>query len=431
MLGGLGMAAAAGTGAKDELGSASKESAPDPKSMSSKRYGLSILPPKNGNNISDCRTSCDRQAAGLNNEGFTILEISASTVLSNLEKSTDILLRIVRQYMGEWMRGRSGRQSTTFKTLAGVTPRSFSAETIRWQSGDTGKPNPFFILVLNNIALERPLGSKNFFPDLVASGNSTADKGPFTTQAQYIYRNLFGNLPGQADKVLGLSPHAAKVKFHSVYVWGLQANGATALIGEDGTPGSTIISPRRSAVTAMLAYLGLDPDIVFIVSKSDTHDRASAYGTTDNDTLGGVPGTYDGRAIVQRYYHTIPGMAAMHITADAMTAAHEFGHAFSSYSNGFITDLYVDGAAEFNRKNGRPIPGPFCSYNNHTFQSDITRDGLGYPANWVSYHSELADASRPALMDNYWLATGGPLTVQHDMLTRAYYLDRVAAKVGR
>lgn len=324
----------------------------------------------------------------------------------------------------------SGRPPV-IRTLAGMAPRSFSAETIRWQGGDAGKSNPLFILVLNNIALERPLGSKKFVPDLAAPGNSTVDKGQFTTQAEYIYRNLFGKLPGQVDKVLALSPHAAKIKFHSAYVWGLQANAATCLIEEDGTPGSTIISPRRSAVQAMLAYLGLDPDIIFIVSKSETHNRASAFGTTDNDSLGGVATTYDGRAITQRYFHAIPGMAAMHISSSGQTAAHEFGHAFSSYSNGFITDLYVDGNAQFNRKNGRPIPSSFCNYGGHSYQSDISRDGIGYPANWTSYHSELNDVSRPALMDDFWKATGGPMTAQHDKLTRAYYLDRIAAKVAR
>ncbi|WSH67951.1 hypothetical protein U8Q05_26805 (plasmid) [Rhizobium ruizarguesonis] len=109
-------------------------------------------------------------------------------------------------------------------------------------------------------------------PDLAAPGNSPADKDPFTAQAEYIYRNLFGKLPGQVGKVLALSLHATKIKFRSAYVWGLQANAATWPIEEDGTAGSTIISPRRSTVQAMLAYLGLDPDIVFLVTKSETHN---------------------------------------------------------------------------------------------------------------------------------------------------------------
>ncbi|WSH67952.1 hypothetical protein U8Q05_26810 (plasmid) [Rhizobium ruizarguesonis] len=139
--------------------------------------------------------------------------------------------------------------------------------------------------------------------------------------------------------------------------------------------------------------------------------------------------TYDGRPITHRCFHLIPGMAAMHVTSSGQTASH--GHAFSSYSNGFITDLHVDGNAQFNRKTARPIPGLLCNYGGHSFRSDIARDGIGYPANWTSYHSELNDVSRPARMDDFWKATGGSTTVQHDKLTRAYYLDRIAAKVAR
>jgi len=326
---------------------------------------------------------------------------------------------------------KHAKRKTARRPKAPAFPRAFSSETIKWQDGDASKANPLFILVLNSIALERPLGSNNFVPDLAAPGNTTTDKGPFTKQAEYIYRNLFGKLTGQTDLVLGQSPHAAKIRFWSTYVWGLVPNGATALVGEDGATGSTIISPRRDAVPRMLDYIGLKPDIVFVVTKSPTHNRASAYGTTDNDNLGGVSAVYDGKAMVHRYFHTIPGMAAMHVTSDGMTAAHEFGHAFSSYSNGFITDLYVSGNVAFNRKVGRPIPDVFCTYQGKTYSSDKQRDGLGYPGNWTSYASELIDPSRPAMMDNFWYATGGPLKSQHDKLTRAYQLDRIAAKVSR
>lgn len=309
--------------------------------------------------------------------------------------------------------------------------RDVSAETIRWQIGDTAKINPFFILVLNNIALERPFGSNNFVPDLIAPGNSTTDKGPFTDQAEYIYQNLFGKLPGQADKILSDSPHAVKIKFWSIYVWGLGPNETTALIGEDGAPSSRIMIPRRDAIKRMLAHLALDPDIVFVVTKSPTHNRAAAYGTTDNDNLGGISATYDGRPMVHRYFHNIPGMAAMHTTSHGLTAAHEFGHAFSSYTNGFITDLYVDGDTQFNRKVGRPIPDDFCNYNGITYHSDKTRGGLGYPGNWNSYHPELVDATHPALMDNFKSPNDRALTSLHDKLTKAYILDRVIAKVTR
>ncbi len=102
--------------------------------------------------------------------------------------------------------------------------QAFSSERIRWQEGDLSSPSPFFILVLNNIALERPLGSGNFVPDMNGTGFGSPDKSMFTDCAEYLFKSVFGKLPGQGDKLLARSPHAAKVRFHSMYVWGLVAN---------------------------------------------------------------------------------------------------------------------------------------------------------------------------------------------------------------
>ncbi len=315
-------------------------------------------------------------------------------------------------------------------TTDSVQAAQFSSEVIKWQDGDKAKANPVFIVALNNIALERPGGSGNFVPDLVGFGGQSADKIKFTDSAEFIFRSIFGKPSKQAERLLMDSPHASKIRFWSIYVWGLAPNASTSLVEERDLEGSAIISPRRGAIPTYLQYIGIDPDIVFVVSNSPTHTRASAYGTTDDDARGGVPFTYDGSALVHRYFHRIPGMAAIHTTAYALTAAHEFGHAFSSYTNGFITDLYVDGAAAFNRKVGRPIPTSFANYSGQIYKSDPTRDGLNYPAGWQSYHSELVDPTRPALMDNYWL-TQDPMQCKHDLLTKKYILDRVAAKVSR
>jgi len=169
------------------------------------------------------------------------------------------------------------------------------------------------------------------------------------------------------------------------------------------------------------------------VSKSRTCTRSSALGTTDDDARGGISVKYDGGTITHRFYHKIPGMVAIHKNTADMTAAHEFSHAFSSYSNGFITDLYRDsdlychGTIVFNRKIGRPIPDNFAIYNNINYLSDKTRDSLGY-GDLKSYNSELVDATVPALMDDYW---GAPITARHDRMTKAYIMDKVAAKVSR
>ena len=75
----------------------------------------------------------------------------------------------------------------------------FSAEIIRWKEGDTTKLDPFFILVINNIALERPIDSKNFVSDM--STGSTAEKTLFTKIAKHIKMNIFGEMPDQAEKL--------------------------------------------------------------------------------------------------------------------------------------------------------------------------------------------------------------------------------------
>ncbi len=305
---------------------------------------------------------------------------------------------------------------------------SFSANTIRWQVGDTSKPDPFFILVINNIAIERPYKSGKFVPDMASSQS----QGSFTACAEYLYHSVFGKLPKQAEKMLAKSPHAAKVRFHSMFVWGLLPNAATALIGEEQDSGTNMLVPRRLAVPAMLKYLSVNPDVVFIITKSPTHSRASAFPATDDLTQGGHQTTYDGQPFTHYFQHSVPGMAAIHATqSTALTGAHEFGHAFSSYPDGFIADLYLDGSTTFNRKVGRPIPATFAEYDGTTFTADAVRAGLAYPPDWQSYHCQLANPNYPALMDDFWRAKPDPMRCQHDTITTAFMLDRLAAKVMR
>jgi hypothetical protein len=171
--------------------------------------------------------------------------------------------------------------------------------------------------------------------------------------------------------------------------------------------------------------------VVYAVSGSQSHTRASAWFTTDDDTRAGVPFVLDGANLFHRYCCTIPGTIALPVTASSITALHEFGHAISSYSNGKIVDLYIDNLAALNNKLGRPIPTPFCNYQGITYLSDPTRDSLGYPAGWQSYHCALVDASCPALMDDYWQSAKGSNACLHDSVTRQFIMDRMRAKIQR
>ena len=214
-----------------------------------------------------------------------------------------------------------------------------------------------------------------------------------------------------------------------MYISGMAPSASTSLVAEDNVPYSNYVLPRRDAVVAMLASLGMNPDIVFLVTESQLYYLAHSWGTTDDDSRGGIATTCDGMAITHRFYHTIPGTVALNVINNQMTAAHEFGHAFSSYTNGFVTDLYRDGDAKFNRKVGRPIPNAFAEYGGINYLSDKQRNSLGYdPDCSTTYHPALVDPAQPALMDNYH---EGVMSSQHDKITKAYVLDRIAAKVSR
>jgi hypothetical protein len=319
----------------------------------------------------------------------------------------------------------------TSKQAAGVPepplPTNFQSETIVWRPGDPASRDPLFILILNNMWLERPLLSGHFVPDL-CGGPHSGDRTLFTQTARYIVRSLFGELLCQAEKLLADSPYARKIRVTSMYVSGLAPGRATALVGE--TDYADILEPRRGFVPSMLQTLGVDPDVVFLVSNSATHCRASAFAADDDDTCGGIPFHYDGHLLYHRYHHRLPGIVALHTTSSALTAAHEFGIAFSSYTNGLVTDLYVDGGPAFNRKAGLLTPEVFARYRGVAYQTDQARDSLGYPSGPVSYRPERIDPSQPALMDNFFFSNAG-VGSRHDRLTKRYILDRVEAKVLR
>ena len=221
----------------------------------------------------------------------------------------------------------------------------------------------------------------------------------------------------------------------SIFLTGLAATDANSLVAQDGV--SNLLVARRSSFLPFLATNGLYADVAFAVSKSATHARASAWYTSDDDTRLGTPFTLDGVTLAHRLWSLIPGTVAIHTTTASVTAVHEFGHALSSYTNGSVTDLYVDGPDALNNKRGRPIPpspSPFRVYNGVTMGIDQTRNGLSYPAGWQSYHAELNAPTFPAIMDDYWSATasgGAPEDCEHDTITRLFLLDRVRAKMSR
>ena len=289
--------------------------------------------------------------------------------------------------------------------------------------GDLGKTDPFTIAIVSNPALEQPWNSGRFVADSILS-----NPVGFTTCVQYVDAALFGLLPGQAEQLL------SDPRIRVISIWIFNADGDIgdpfSFVAEDGT--SNLAVARRDQLAAYMASLNIYADLVFAVTGSSTHTRATSWFTTDDNARRGVNFTLDGVSFSHRCYFTIPGTTALPVSASSLTALHEFQHAISSYQNGSVLDLYMDSQPALNIKRGRPIPPDFSRYNGTTFATDPTRDGLGYPAGWLSYHCELIDSNYPSVMDDYWQAPGGiPERCRNDRITRQFILDRISAKMAR
>ncbi len=289
--------------------------------------------------------------------------------------------------------------------------------------GDSSKPAPFTICVAANPALEAPRNTGQFITDPILS-----DQPAFDAAVSYIHDCLFGLLPGQGEALLAESDIAPKVRIVSLFVPGLSPQDANSLVANDSISNQLIA--RRTMAIPFLSRFGLTADIVYCVSRSSTHSRATAWFTSDDDAGGGVPFTLDGTTLHHRFRSLIPGTIAIHSTASSLTALHEFEHALSSYSNGKIVDLYVQSPPAVNCKHGRPIPSLFANYDGTDLASDPVRDSLGYPAGSTQFHCALLNPSAPAVMDNYPLAAV-PASCENDDITRRFMLDRLRAKISR
>lgn len=287
------------------------------------------------------------------------------------------------------------------------------------------KSNPFTICIIANPALEAPWQSGIFIADPIIA----KPEAVFNAAAAYIEAALFGGLPQQAERLLGDPAIALSVRLVSIFDQGVAPQAASSLVGQHLA--SSLLVARRSVFKAFLASYGLSADIAYAVSASTSHTRASAWFTSDDDAGAGVPFTLDGVQLFHRFNNIIPGTIAIHSTANSVTAAHEFQHAISSYTNGSIVDLYVDSPPALNCGVGRPIPVVFGSYNASSFNSDQSRDHIGYPPQWTSYHCALTNPNFPALMDDYWKSSTVPEVCENDEITHQFVIDQVMAKINR
>lgn len=291
------------------------------------------------------------------------------------------------------------------------------------KDGNTAKPDPFTVCIIANPALEAPWGSGQFLPDQIVGA-----RGAFDSCAAHIVDCLYGSLPGQGEMLLAPPDIRDEVRIVTLFVAGAGADDSNSLVGQDAV--SNILVPRRAAFAPFMNRHGIVADIAYAVSSSASHARASAWFTSDDDGRSGVAFQLDGIQLFHRHFCLVPGTIAIHVDERSLTALHEFQHALSSYSNGKIVDLYVDGSLGVNKKRARPIPPAFGTYRATQHASDPMRDGLGYPAGWGTFHCGLHLPSSPAVMDNYFQGAS-PLACQNDTVTRQFLLDRLRAKVSR
>jgi hypothetical protein len=326
-----------------------------------------------------------------------------------------------------------GRTGATEREAEGYTTQSAARGEIRSEApenlvvlaeGDTEALSPYTILFVGNPALEAPWHSGTFVRDPVLDDETAYDECVARSVAA-----LFGSWPGLGEQLLVDAGLADRIRVLSLFETDTAVDSAGALIAQDGV--SNLLIGRRESLPDLIARVGVSVDVVFGVSMSSTHNRASAWFTTDDDSGPGTPFVLDGVVRSHRHQALTPGMAVVHVSSDAMTVLHEFGHATSSYTNGSVVDLYVDSVPALNNRRGRPIPGTFASYQAEVVKSDPTRASIGYPAGWQSYHSQLDAAPYPALMDNYYLSPTIPEDCLHDRITRRFLTDRLLAKSFR
>ncbi len=299
------------------------------------------------------------------------------------------------------------------------------ATVIRALYSGAPKSQPYTIALVANAGIETEAGSLVGDPLLT-------NRAGFHDAVGFCLRSLLT----ASEDVVRQGEWDREIRFVAIFDATLPSDDANSLVHEL-TP--NVMETRRDRLTTFLSRYGERADIVLVIHASTTHDRASAWFTTDA-AQPGTPYSYDGIAHVHGHFASTPGSAALSVNMNrrGLTPLHECGHAISDFNNGRIVDLYVDGTPgafvvnkKFRAQSADAVPPLLASYDGTNFPSDQQRDGLGYPAGWKSYHPAPIDATRPNVMDNYWLAFDDPQRCRLDLLIHPWVRDRLRAKLMR
>jgi len=311
-----------------------------------------------------------------------------------------------------------------------VTVRSGSPLTARTLYPGRPKTEPYTFVFAATPAIQSPGGGP------VSADPVLTDR----TNFHAIVGHCLANLLTLTESLLRTDNFEANIRFVAIFDTTQGATTANALVGQLNPD---LIETLRDRLNGFVGRYAENPDIVFCITANTTHTRPTAWFTTDDNSRLGVNFTYDGVTRTHRRFTDVPGSAAISTLTDTtgLDAIHEFGHAASDFNNGIVIDLYYDDFdgigsnfvvnKKMRAKATDSIPANFATYGGTTFQSDQTRDGLGYPATWTSYHPALVDTTRPNLMDNYWKAVRDIQRCRLDGLTFNWFADRLRAKILR
>src|SRR5262245_51728519 len=129
----------------------------------------------------------------------------------------------------------------------------------------------------------------------------------FNAAAKQILSAPFATISGQTEPFISDPSIGPRIRVISVFVSGLPAQDSNSLVGQDGV--SALLVARRAVFMPLLVPKGITvADVVYAVSASETHRRASAWPTSDDDATpgAGIGFTLDSGMFFHRFFNTIP-----------------------------------------------------------------------------------------------------------------------------